>query len=63
MSLALIDYLDGTDPVKVAAGARTLDYNAFMAGQISREHYEKTMSKTDQELFEERNNYWAMEVR
>lgn len=53
----LIDYLDGTEINVVATAARRLDREAFLAGQISKAHYEETVAKSDEQLFMERNNY------
>lgn len=53
----LRDYLDGTEINVVAAAARRLDREAFLAGQVSRAYYEETVAKSDEQLFMERNNY------
>lgn len=53
----LRDYLDGTEISVVAAAARRLDREAFLAGQVSRAYYEETVAKSDEQLFMERNNY------
>lgn len=42
---ALYDYLDGTDPILVAAGARVLDQNAYENGQISWEALQETLNE------------------
>ena len=57
MAEDMIVYLDGTDIKEVASAARRLDATAFYAGQMSYELFQKTMAKTDQELFDERNGY------
>lgn len=53
----LRDYLDGTEISVVAAAARRLDREAFLAGQISKAHYDENVTKSDKQLFIERNNY------
>lgn len=53
----LRNYLDGTDMNVVAAAARRLDREAFLAGQISKAHYDENIAKSDKQLFIERNNY------
>jgi len=63
VSKALFDYLDGTDITLVAAGARVLDQQAFAAGQISWEALQETLNASDVELFNQRNEYRAMEAR
>lgn len=61
MSKALSDYLDGTDPFTVANGARALDREAWLNGQISREDYERTVSNSDDNIFAERNKFRDIE--
>lgn len=51
----IADYLDGTDPEIVAAAAKRLDWQAFLSGQISREHYEKSLEMSSEEIMAERN--------
>lgn len=63
VSRDLFDYLDGTDMHVVAAAARRLDRDAFIAGQMSKAMYDANIAKTDKQLFIERNNYRAMEAR
>lgn len=53
----IADYLDGVNPAVVARAARNLDKDAFMLGQISRTMLDETLAKSDEELFDERNNY------
>ncbi len=57
MSQDLIDYLDGTDIHVVAAAARRLDRDSFLAGQMSKAEYDRNVAKSDKQLFIERNNY------
>jgi hypothetical protein len=59
----IADYLDGIDPVVVARAARNLDKDAFMLGQISRTMLDETLAKSDEELFDERNNYRELEAQ
>lgn len=55
-------YLDGTDNAAVASAARKLDYQSFLLGQISRQDYDETMSKTDEEIVAERDMYREMDL-
>jgi hypothetical protein len=59
----IADYLDGTNPAVVARAARNLDRDAFMLGQISKTMLDETLAKSDEELFDERNNYRELEAR
>ena len=63
VSKALFDYLDGTTPAQVADGARKLDRDAWEAGQISWEALQKTLNASDEELFNQRNNYRDQEAQ
>lgn len=58
----IADYLDGTNPAVVARAARNLDKDAFMLGQISEAMLDETLTKSDEELFDERNNYRELEA-
>lgn len=62
MSKALSDYLDGTDEFTVANGARALDREAWLRGQISREDYEETLNSSDSAIFAERNKWRDIEA-
>lgn len=59
----IADYLDGTNPAVVARAARNLDKDAFMLGQISKTMLDETLAKSDEELFDERNNYRELEAQ
>jgi len=63
VSKALFDYLDGITPAQVAEGARRLDRDAWAAGQISWEALQKTLNATNEELFNQRNDYRDQETQ
>lgn len=50
-------YLDGTGVKEVAAAARRLDATSFFRDQMSHEAFLKSIRRTDEELFAEREKY------
>jgi hypothetical protein len=54
-------YMDGTDVKAVASAARRLDATAFFRNQMSYKEFQASISRTDEEIFAEREKYRTTE--
>jgi len=56
-------YMDGIDVKDVAAAARRLDATSFFRNQMSHEKFQKSIQRTDEELFAEREKFRIQEEK
>lgn len=59
--LDFVTYMDSTDVKAVATAARRLDATAFFRNQLSHEEFQKSIGRSDEEIFAEREKYRIIE--